>query len=587
MEFQNHSPEGSGQAKNCQNCKKDFTIEPDDFAFYEKIKVPVPTFCSECRMQRRLLFRSERFLYKRKSDFSGKEIFSMWPQESDTKVYENSVWFSDKWDALEHGKDYDFSKPFFEQLLDLRKNVPIYALSTTLGVDSDYCNNFTALKNCYLVFSSNYSEDCMYGTGINHSKNCIDNIKVFKSENCHENFFVNSSFNVFFSAQCSDSMNIWFCKDCVGCNDCIGCIGLRNKSYYIFNKPYTKEEYQAEFQKFNFASYQAMKDFSKKVHEFWLKFPVKYMQGLKNSNVSGEYIKNSKNVLNSYLVSGGENLRYCSEINVEPVKDCYDYSVWGDKAELVYECMSCGLGVNNIKFCAECWPDFRDSEYSLFCQSSSNLFGCVGVRKKEYCILNKQYTKEEYERLKEKIIKHMKEMPYKDASGMLYSYGEFFPGIFSGVFYNNSLAHEHFPLTKTEAERKGYFWKDETKRAYVVTKKYSDLPDDIKEVPVSITSEIISCQEWEENQDIAVQHNCTEGFRILVSELEFYKKFSLPLPRRCPNCRYHERIKWRNPMKLWHRKCMKPGCNNEFETSYAPDRPEIVYCETCYNNEVA
>jgi len=31
---------------------------------------------------------------------------------------------------------------------------------------------------------------------------------------------------------------------------------------------------------------------------------------------------------------------------------------------------------------------------------------------------------------------------------------------------------------------------------------------------------------------------------------------------------------------------MKDGCTNEFETPYAPDRPEIVYCEECYNKEI-
>jgi hypothetical protein len=46
------------------------------------------------------------------------------------------------------------------------------------------------------------------------------------------------------------------------------------------------------------------------------------------------------------------------------------------------------------------------------------------------------------------------------------------------------------------------------------------------------------------------------------------------------------RIKRVNPPKLWHRKCMKEGCQNEFETSYAPERPEIVYCEKCYQQEV-
>ena len=54
-------------------------------------------------------------------------------------------------------------------------------------------------------------------------------------------------------------------------------------------------------------------------------------------------------------------------------------------------------------------------------------------------------------------------------------------------------------------------------------------------------------------------------------------------------------------MKLWHRTCMCKGtndkgntvdhghdgkCLNEFETPYAPDRSEIIYCEKCYQKEV-
>ncbi len=44
------------ETKTCQNCKKEFQIEPEDFAFYEKINVPPPTFCPECRMIRRMMF---------------------------------------------------------------------------------------------------------------------------------------------------------------------------------------------------------------------------------------------------------------------------------------------------------------------------------------------------------------------------------------------------------------------------------------------------------------------------------------------------------------------------------------------------
>ncbi|MFA6189893.1 MAG: hypothetical protein WC711_00020 [Candidatus Staskawiczbacteria bacterium] len=577
--------EYKSENKICQNCEQDFIIEPDDFAFYEKMKVPAPTWCPECRMQRRLLFRNERFLYKRKSDFSGKEIFSMRPQEADIKVYENDVWYSDKWNPMDYGQEYDFSKSFFEQLLDLYRKVPIFALSTLYGVNSDYSNNYTGAQNCYLIFNSDYAEDCMYSVGIDNCKRCINNARIDKSENCANNFFVNSSFQIFFSIECVNSMNLWFCRDCVGCNDCVGCVGLRNKKYGIFNQQYSKEEYRAELEKLNFGSNKFIKDFSKKVYGLWIKTPVKYMRGFKNSNVSGEYINNSKNSHNVYAVFNVENMKYCN--NMQTAKDCYDYSTWGAGAEMMYECTMCGIGANNIKFCIECWSEVMNLEYCLYCQSSSDLFGCVGLRSKQYCILNKQYTKEEYEALVPKIKKQMEEMPYKDAQGIEYRYGEFFPPVFSNIFYNHSFAYEYFPITKDEAKEKGYLWKEDNKRGYAFTIKSTDLPDDIKETPNSIVNEIISCEEWESSPDEAMHHNCTEVFRILPAELEFYKHFSLPVPRKCPNSRYYDLIKWRNPMKFYHRKCMKEGCNNEFETSYAPDRPEIVYCEACYNNEVA
>jgi tRNA(Ile)-lysidine synthase TilS/MesJ len=43
------------ETKNCQNCKKDFVIEQEDFNFYERIKVPPPTWCSQCRTIRRFV----------------------------------------------------------------------------------------------------------------------------------------------------------------------------------------------------------------------------------------------------------------------------------------------------------------------------------------------------------------------------------------------------------------------------------------------------------------------------------------------------------------------------------------------------
>ena len=69
----------------CQNCRGEFIIEPDDFLFYEKIKVPPPTFCPLCRAERRLAFRNEKRLFKVKNSFTGKDMFSLYPQRNVSK----------------------------------------------------------------------------------------------------------------------------------------------------------------------------------------------------------------------------------------------------------------------------------------------------------------------------------------------------------------------------------------------------------------------------------------------------------------------------------------------------------------------
>lgn len=48
--------------------------------------------------------------------------------------------------------------------------------------------------------------------------------------------------------------------------------------------------------------------------------------------------------------------------------------------------------------------DCTESNYAQFCHNSNNLFGCISLRKKDYCILNKKYTKEEYHALVPQII---------------------------------------------------------------------------------------------------------------------------------------------------------------------------------------
>ena len=109
------------EPKQCQNCKNEFTIDAQDVEFYEKMKVPAPTWCPECRMIRRMNWRNERNLYRRKCGLTGKNIISCFSKESEITVYSNTDWFSDSWDPLSYGQNYDFSITFFKQFSELFK----------------------------------------------------------------------------------------------------------------------------------------------------------------------------------------------------------------------------------------------------------------------------------------------------------------------------------------------------------------------------------------------------------------------------------------------------------------------------------
>ncbi len=565
----------SPETRVCQNCKQEFRIEPEDFAFYEKMSVPPPTFCPECRLQRRLAFRNERSLYKRKCDLCGKDIITMHSPDKPRKVYCGSCWWSDKWDASEYAMDYDSSRSFFEQFKELQERVPFMALISEYPtlINSDYVSHTGHAKDSYFVFNADYTENCHYLNLTNNTKECMDGYSTHFTELSYEIINVEKSYNVHFSEDIESSHNIYFSKNLTGCSDCFGCINLRNKRYHIFNEPYSAEEYKKKVQEFSVGSFASVNALRERVRQFWQKFPRKSLHGAHNINSSGDYIYHCKNVKESYLVNEGEDMKFCQWIKMEPVKDAYDYIEWGAGAERVYECITAGQGVADVRMSHAIWMGpALDIEYSMYVLTSSHVFGCLGIRKKEYCILNKEYSKEEYEALRSRIIADMNARPYTDIKGRKFPYGEFFPYDLSLFDYNESSAQDYFRLTKEQTLERGWRWKDKENTAYQITKQAADLPDHINDALDTIVKEIIACA------------SCGRAYRIIKPELELLRRFGLPLPRNCFECRHQARLARMNPMRFYDRVCAK--CGMAIRTAYPPERSEIVYCEQCYQAEV-
>jgi hypothetical protein len=577
------------EKRNCQNCKQSFTIEPADFDFYKKIDVPPPTFCPACRLQRRLAWRGERSFHKRSCDLCKKQIIAMYPAGSSFPVYCRECWFSDNWDEFGYGREYDFKKPFFTQFLDLLNVVPQISLQVDNSPQSEFVNQVSNCKNCYMVISGSNNEDCLHTHRTMKSKNVADSLIVLLGENQYESIECLESSDLIYSQECSSSLDLSFCYDVRGSNNCFMSANVRNGSYYFYDRPLTKAGYAEKMKAIDIGSYRNFEKYINEFEELKKNSLHKYANIQKAENVSGHAISNAKNCRECFGVGDVENGGYYLFVN--DIKDGRDLNNGCCTGELCYEVNTVGVHSYNIKLSADAWPALTNATYTVSCrQGADSLFGCISMRKKQYCILNRQYTKEEYENLIPRIIDHMDKMPYVGKKGRVYKYGEFFPVEISVLAYNESNAQDYFPLSKEVIQGEGYGWLDPKERNYAVTLHNKDIPDHIKDVKDSIVSEIIECAHGGSCTD-----NCTTAFRIVPQELAFYRRFNLPLPRLCPNCRHYGRIKRRNPLKLWHRQCMcdktnhthSSRCPNVFETSYAPDRKETVYCESCYNTEIA
>ncbi len=560
----------------CQSCKQEFVIALADFDFYRKMDTPPPTFCPECRFIRRLVFMNERTLYKRPCDRCGKEVVSLHAPGKKRIVYCQPCWWADDWDGTEYGRAYDPSRPFLEQVRELMERTPYMALESdylTLE-NSEYASYCSRLKNCYLVFFADYCERVLYSSFLANVRDSADCYRMKECDLSYGTVGGYRSSRTFYCEEVSDSHDMYFSRNCTGCSDCFGCSNLRNKSYHIWNVPYSKEEYQKRMAGLNLHSFESVTRFIAEARKHWLKYPERAVRGNSlNVDVSGEYVYESKNTHDSFMVSGAVDSRFCQFITLAPDKDAYDSTGWGAGAERIYEAAVVGGGAYDIRFSNECWPGALDIEYSMYAIGSKHCFGCVNLKRKDYAILNWQYDPEEYALLKDEIIYQMEKNPYFDSKNRSYRYGEFFPAEFSPFAYNETDAMWYFPISRYDVVKQGYRWSEIPTNSYTPTISTEAIPDDIRQATEKILQEILPCS------------SCGKAFRIVADEFALLKQFGLPLPRTCPECRHRERFARVNPPKLWDRRC--DNCQKAIKTSFAPERPETIYCADCYTQEVS
>jgi hypothetical protein len=368
----------------------------------KKFAIALPTLCPQEREKRRLAFRNERKLYRRNCDFSGQPLISLYSPDKPYKVYAQDIRRSDKWNAMEYGKAFDFSKSFSENFQALLLAVPRVSIINDNHLGSQNCewtSDFVRGKNCYMCFEMGECEDCLYCHHCNGAKNCIDCDEATGCTLCYE---VVDSVNSYASQY---SQGLMHCSNCqhsaflVSCHHCLLCCNSTNLSYGYLNKAVSKEEFEivlTQFQRDETFRKQALEQFQALLSSY----PTENLM-FSSTDCSGYNIMYSSNLVNCRNAFYSQEVKY--GLSLYQVKSCMDIQCRKSErcleGQTLDECFASAFSSRcsrskRLWYCDSC----HDCEYC---------FGCVGLRNQKYCVFNKQYEKAEYEHLVARIIEGM------------------------------------------------------------------------------------------------------------------------------------------------------------------------------------
>ena len=547
------------------HCEGEFMLEEGDIEFLRMLRVPAPNHCPTCRRMRRFVHMGVMRLFKRDCNAPGhgEQVISIFPQECPFPVYDYDYTASDAFEPFDFGTDYMPGASALEQLFAMRKTFPLPAFINRDGssINCEYSNGGRASKNCYYTSGAYLAEDVWYSGLVNKSKEVMSSRAVADCDTVYEVLGANSLYKTsfaFFSKDCSDSTLLF---DCRNCTNCFGCVNLRNKSNCIFNEQKTKEEYDAFMAANTPLSYKALQEHTERFWQLVKSVPINASRNTAFENVSGVLIENSRDVHDATDSKRAEHVRHADGALTH--HDSMDILFSGG-SELLYECTNVGSSSSRVKFSISS-KFTTDSEFVFNSMHVSNCFMCFGLTNKSYCVLNKQYAPEEYWPLVDAIKTEM----LKGGE-----YGEHPNMAFSAQAYNMSLAGLYYPIPDETALKFGAFISEEpdTNAGSIETIAAADLPDTIAEVDDSILSKAISCQET------------GRPFRIIPTELAFYRKLGVPLPRIHPNVRLDRLYRFSPTGLRYYTSCA--NCGKDIQSLFDPKDGYLLCCESCYQKEV-
>ncbi len=433
--------------------------------------------------------------------------------------------------------EYDFSKTFFENFKDLIENTPVLSRMVYEWLENcEYSESVTYSKNVYLSFIViNNCENILYTFySQDNCKDVINWVMVWdNSEQIYFSAWIIKWHKIFYSKYIVNSNNIWFSTNLIWCSECILCDNLENKNYCIKNIEYSKEKYFEEKEKI-------LKEKDKFFDYYkWLN---KTAKNLASKNTRWSFCVESENIENGYFTYRLKNARNAMFVwHSEWRQNVYD-TFWSDDPWTWEIYGSVNLWWTDNQYLCD-WVVWSNLYYCFSCFNCSYCIWCNWIINKSYCILNKQYSKEDWETMATKIFEQM------ENDQIL---GKFFPWDLNPYYFNDTVAWLIWDFSKQEVEAEWYLWRDE--KVKVDIKEWSEiiytesslLPPRLR----GIEGELINKYQWYNsdwtwyiNPEIlnkVIKDEKWNYYKITKIEYDFLIKHGLPLPE----------IHWMDRMKL-------------------------------------
>lgn len=481
-------------------------------------EIPLPEIHPVEAMRRACSHGNYFFLFRGKSVFSGKAQLTRYHPSLHSKISSSAEFWSDQIDNTAIGRDYDFSRSFFEQLEEVFDDSYLLPLIQINCEGSDYVNGAKYVRNSYLCFDILESEDCLYCFAHynGHDNTCC--VLSRGSSYCYECLNIDNCYECQHSTDCINCSGCFACFDCIGCHDCFACTGLRNLRYHVYNEHVGKDGYQDFLRRCTLGDYDSRLEQLKRCRDFVDSTGHRPNYFVNTEDCSGNYLRDSSSAFHCYFA---HSLKDCGHlVNSKNSNNC-----WRGMAidsEFSYESVPVGSSRDLYSY-ANIGGEANVYSFGLE-QNSSYCFGCAALKKKSYCILNKQYSREEYFELVPRIVAQMK------STG---EWGQGLPPGLSQHISKHTLSNIFFEeLPEEEKLARGYRCEN------ITIEPAPGSPTDFAELPNDVT-------QITENQILGRAFPSQKSgrlFNIQGRELAFHKRFNIPLPR----LHWYERIE-----ELW------------------------------------